>query len=177
MRLAPPRVVASSLRPRRAEQGSAVSFAILSGTLEGRPAPLALPFTNTHTQTPPPTHTRKGGGMEIHVRSRLGPHAIVNAYFIHSHAPNTTSLPPPSLRRKTRFPHKLQMNIFRAYQQAHVHRGTATPGPTSVQFNVTMFIFVKNMFSLFTDLNGSIVPFTPTTHAPPAPPPPPHANV
>ena len=36
-----------------------------------------------------------------------------------------------------------------------------------------MFIFVKNMFSLFTDLNGSIVPFTPTTHAPPPPPPPP----
>ena len=97
----------------------------------------------------------------------------MNAYFIHSHAPNTTSLPPPSLLSKTRFPHKLQMNIFHAYQQAHVHRGTATPGPPSVQFNVTMFIFVKNMFSLFTDLNGShIVPFTPTTHAPPAPPPP-----
>ena len=67
-----PRVVASSLRPRRAEQGSAVSFASLSGKGEGRPAVVDLPFTNTHTQTPPPTHTRKGGGMEIHVRSRLG---------------------------------------------------------------------------------------------------------
>ena len=79
--------------------------------------------------------------------------------------------PPLLAQSKTRFPHKLQMNIFRAYQQAHVHRSTATPGPTSVQFNVTMFIFVKYMFSLFTDLNGShIVPFTPTTHAPPAPP-------
>ena len=78
----PLRVVASSLRPRRAEQGSAVSFAPLSGNnREGRPA-VGLPCTNTHTQTPPPTHTRKGGGMEIHVRSRLGPHAIVNAYFI-----------------------------------------------------------------------------------------------